>query len=81
MTFIHKTLDEIPHTIGKDKKIAKAHSVMSTAMSIHAYLFNKGTFREHFEQKVIELHECGINTLKYKKALESYDARMKQLEH
>lgn len=72
----------MPDTVGKDNKIAKAHSVMRTAMSIHAYLFdkNKGTFREHFEQKVTELHACGMNTLKYKKALESYDARMKQLE-
>ena len=55
---------------------------MSTALSIHSFLFDKnnGTFREHFEMKATELYECGMNTLKYKKALESYDSRIKQLE-
>lgn len=82
MSFIHKTLHEMPDTIGKSKKIVKAHSIMSTALSIHSFLFDKnnGTFRENFEMKATELYECGMNTLKYKKALESYDSRIKQLE-
>lgn len=82
MWFIHRALDEMPDTIGKNKKIAKIHSIMSTALSIHSYLFDKnnGTFKEQFEQKVKELHECGMNTTKYKKATESYDSRILKLQ-
>lgn len=74
VSFIRKTLDEFQDTKGKEKQFEKAHSIMSTALTIHSYLF-KHTFLKYYDEKTVELQESGMNTDRYKRALASYYSR------
>lgn len=75
ISLIRKILSEFPDMKGKEKQIENAHIVMKTALTIHSFLF-RHTFLQHFEEKSTELQKSGMNTDRYRRALESYHSRI-----